>query len=108
MQNATEQDIQKTIIDYLKIKHYVVFKHHSTGSTIREGKPIYFKHGDKGISDIIGCSPQGRFIAIEVKKPEGKVSEEQLDFIERVNRIGGTAFVAYSLDDVMAKIETPP
>src|SRR3990167_1185049 len=104
MNDPSEQDIQKQIIDYLRIKKYVVFKHHSTGSTIREGKPVFFAYGEKGISDVIACSPQGTFVAIEVKKRKGKASPEQLDFLARVKDCGGIAILAFSLDDVMAEI----
>lgn len=105
MQTEREQDIQKAIIDLLTLKHYVVFKHHSTGFTVREGKVAAFRYGGKGISDIIACSTTGQFVAIEVKKKGGKPpSSEQLDFIARVQANGGIGFVAYSLDDVLAKI----
>lgn len=104
MKELSEQDIQKTILDYLKLKRYVVFKHHSTGSTIRDGKAVYFAHGEKGISDIIACSPKGTFVAIEVKKRGGKASPEQLEFLERIRAYGGIGILAYSLDDVLAVI----
>jgi hypothetical protein len=64
--------------------------------------PLAF--GEKGISDILGCSPDGKFVAIEVKKPGGKPTPEQWDFIDAVKRNQGIAFVAYSLDDVMRTI----
>lgn len=104
MKDEKEQDIQKTIIEYLRLKHFVVFKHHSTGSTIRENKAVFFKHGDRGISDLIACSPKGQFVAIEVKKKGKKPSPEQVDFIRTVIKNGGLAFVACSIDDVMAQI----
>lgn len=104
MQSASEQGIQKSILDYLRLKKYVAFKHHSTGSGVRNGKAFFFSHSEKGISDIIACSREGRFIAIEVKKPGGKPSEEQLDFLERVNQNGGIGILAYSLDDVIGKV----
>ena len=104
MKEESEQNIQKAIIDYLRIKKYVVFKHHSTGSTIRNNQAVFFKHGDRGISDIIACSPKGQFVAIEVKRPKGKVSDDQLAFIKAVILNGGTAFIAHSIDDVVAKI----
>jgi len=104
-QKETEQQIQKTIIDYLRLKQYVVFKHHSTGFTVREGATVPFRYGDRGIADIIGCSPTGRFLAIEVKRRGGKISPDQTNFIERIQAKGGCAFVAYSLDDVIAEVE---
>ena len=53
-----------------------------------------------GIPDIIGCF-KGRFIGIEVKAPNGVVSDYQKEFIDRINEAGGLAFVARSVDDVI-------
>ncbi len=100
-----EQDIQKSIIDYLRLKKYVIIKHHSTGFTVREGKSVAFRYGEKGVSDLIACAPWMQFWAIEVKRKYGKPTEDQLDFIARVNKNGGVAFVAYSIDDVIKKVE---
>lgn len=65
----------------------------------------------KGVSDIIGILPRGiaestggRFLAIEVKRPGGKVSPHQAQFIDRVNRMGGLGFVAYSAQDVIDRL----
>jgi len=58
----------------------------------------------RGISDILGCY-QGKLLAIEVKKPGGRVSPDQTRFIERVNAEGGIAFVAWSVDDVVERLE---
>jgi hypothetical protein len=58
----------------------------------------------KGIADILGCY-QGRMLAIEVKRPGGRVSLEQKRFIKRVNAEGGIGFVAYSVDDVVERLK---
>lgn len=105
MNNPSEQEIQKQILDYLRIRKFVCFKHHSTGSTVRNGEVVFLAYGQKGISDIICCSPKGNFVAIEVKKPGNKPSPEQLDFIERVKATGAIAFVAYSVQDVLDVFE---
>lgn len=54
-----------------------------------------------GVSDILGVLPDGKFLAIEVKTPTGRVSDHQQKFIDKVNASGGVAFVARSLDDVL-------
>jgi hypothetical protein len=46
-----------------------------------------------GIGDIIGCSPTGRFIAIEVKVKGNEPTPEQLEFLDAVHRnYGGSLF----------------
>jgi VRR-NUC domain len=99
-----ESDPQKQIIDLLKLKRYVVFKHRNVGIFRKDtGSYIPLAFGEKGISGIIACSPKGIFTAIEIKRPGGKVSTEQRGFIESVKRNKGVAFVAYSLDDAITK-----
>ena len=85
----TEHDLTKAIRQLLKtcgILHYKAWQ--GMGS-------------QPGISDIIGCLPSGQFFACEIKAPRGVLSEHQQRFIEAVNRNGGRAFVARSVDDVI-------
>lgn len=55
----------------------------------------------KGSSDIIGISPDGKFLAVEVKTKTGRVRPEQETFIAAVKRAGGRAGVARSVDDAL-------
>lgn len=51
--------------------------------------------------DILGILPDGRFLAIEVKKDsKGKPSKGQVEFLETIKSNGGVAFVAYSIECV--------
>ena len=107
MRNPKEREIQKAILTYLKSKGFVVFKHLNVGIKKPNGSYIPLPAGDKGISDIIGCSPgikgmgKGQFISIEVKTVGGRPTPEQIDFMRRVRENGGIALLARSLDDVM-------
>jgi len=69
----------------------------------------------KGGSDIIGIRPTvitqdmvgqtvGVFLADEVKTKTGRATKEQLRFIEAVNKAGGIAGVARSVDDALLLI----
>ena len=83
----TEQQIQTKILKYLKSKEYYTFK------TILCNRA--------GIPDIIGCTLEGKFFAIEVKKPpRGKLSKLQEWNIASIRKLGAIAIVAHSLDDV--------
>ena len=80
----------------------------SIRQVLRLCKIWHFKHwggpmGEKGVSDIIGCH-QGKMIAIEVKKPSGKATPAQLDFLANVVKAGGIGFVAKSVEDVIEKL----
>jgi hypothetical protein len=94
-----EQGIQSAILAYLRMKGIPCYKHQNAG-IYRDGR--YIPSHTRGVSDIIGLlPPNGRFLAIEVKRPGGKPTQEQQNFIDAVNRAGGLAFVAFSVDDVL-------
>lgn len=58
-----------------------------------------------GASDLIGIGPGGRFLALEVKTPRGRVRPEQVTFKALVGRYGGVAEVVRSVDDAVAVVE---
>ena len=58
-----------------------------------------------GVSDLIGWASGGRFAAVEVKTPRGRLTDEQAAFIELVRRSGGLAGVARSVEEARAIIE---
>jgi len=96
-----EKDIQRQIVDYLRLKKIYCWVNKTTG-TFDPIKQIY-RAGTtfKGVSDILGILPGGKFLAIEVKMGHNTASPEQKDFIENINQKGGLAFIAYSLDEVI-------
>lgn len=58
----------------------------------------------KGMADIIGLW-KGQGLAIEVKTKSGRLSPEQVEFLESWKRSGGIAIVARSLEDVTKELE---
>ena len=68
-------------------------------------RPYAIRLAAPGVSDLIGWTEGGRFAAIEVKGPRGRVTDEQGAFIELVRRSGGLAGVARSVDDARAILE---
>ena len=57
-----------------------------------------------GTPDVVACV-NGRFVAIEVKRPKGVVSKLQKAQIKLIRQSGGIAFVAYSLEDVKRELK---
>lgn len=57
-----------------------------------------------GIPDIVGCY-KGTLFGIEVKSAKGKPTDRQVHEIEKINRAGGSAGVAYSLQEAQGIIE---
>lgn len=99
-----EREIQKSILDYLSLRKINAWRTNSgiSFSSYKE-KQFITRLAPRGTSDIIGFLNDGRFLGIEVKKPGGKVSDDQDIFLNKINRAGGVGFVAYSIDDVIRK-----
>jgi hypothetical protein len=88
-----EKDITAAILRYLhSLPGSFCWKEH--------GGP----YGTNGIPDII-CCYHGRFVALEVKTPEGKLSALQSVTIRKIINAGGTAAVVTSLSEAKAIIE---
>jgi hypothetical protein len=97
-----EAELQKTILDYLALKKHLAFKHRNVGIFKQAtGRYIPLPARERGISDILGLTPTGRFFAIEVKTQRGTATDEQKRFLEEVRAHGGIAVLARSLDDVI-------
>lgn len=93
-----ERDIQRAILEYLKLAGVVAVRVNS-GATKVGDRYIRF-NGTPGCSDILACLPDGRFAAIEVKRPGGKPTPEQISFIESIQQCHGFAWVVQSVDDI--------
>ncbi|MFA5346548.1 MAG: VRR-NUC domain-containing protein [Methanoregula sp.] len=92
MRDPSHADLIKAIRDLLKACNIWHFKHWSGPFSV------------KGISDILGIF-RGQFLAIEVKTKTDGFQDGQEEFIWSVNRAGGLAFVARSVEDVIEKLE---
>ncbi len=61
----------------------------------------------KGLADVLGYLPDGRFIAIECKPPGESLTPAQTDFLAAVRRRGGVAAVVYCLLAVCGGFPVP-
>ena len=120
----TEKNIENAILTYLKAQGIYCWKSQTVG--IYDPKRRIFRksnnpHHINGIADILGIY-QGRFLAIEVKKPyiskktnaikhrtqeelEKLASDDQLVFLNHIKGRGGVAFMADNLDVVKEQLE---
>ena len=107
MNNLPENIIESQILYYLRSKGIFCWKQPSAGFFDTKLKR-FRKHASPyvigGISDILGILSDGRFLAIEVKSKTGRPTKEQLTFIENINKRGGVAFVARSIQEVDEKL----
>jgi hypothetical protein len=103
-----ESAIRNLICSYLRMKGVFCFVHDSVGIYDPVRKKFRANRNPyrvKGVSDILGVLRGGRMLAIEVKVPGKYPTPEQRAFINAVNVMGGLAFVARSLDDVISELE---
>lgn len=101
-----EADIQQAIRLALGLVPGLVLFRNNIGATMHPGtsRPVHYGVGGKGGSDLIGLL-NGRFVALEIKRPGGRVTAEQLGFIEVVRNNGGFAAIVHSIDEAHAAIE---
>jgi len=100
-----ESEIQQQIRAALGRGHGLVLWRNSTGIAERDGRTHRFGLC-RGSADLIGIlSPSGRFVALEVKRPNGKPTEEQTLFLELVRKQGGFAAVVDSVDSALAAVD---
>lgn len=85
-----EGKVKRAVVQWLRAKGYLVVRVNS--GRIKLGKP-----GDErmvclaepGTADLICCSPDGQFVAVEVKRPGGEPTDLQLGWGREVEeRIG--------------------
>lgn len=106
-----ESDIQNSILELLRYQGIYAWRQ-GNHSVFDKSMKVYrtkSKYEINGVSDILGVLSDGKFLAIEVKKNEiqrRNAPKAQLDFISRVNELGGVGFFAINLDDVDKELES--
>jgi hypothetical protein len=88
-----EKDITNAILRYLKtVPDCFCWKQHGG------------QYGTAGLPDII-CCINGKFVALEVKIPSGKLTKLQNYTIERIQSANGKAFKVTTLQEVKEIIQ---
>lgn len=107
MAKSNANSLTKSIVTYMNINGYKVWRNNNTG-VYDPGIKAFRKNPNnlKGVSDVIGFRKgDGRFIAIEVKVGKDRISPEQAVFIEEVKKAGGVSLVARSLDTFIEEVK---
>jgi len=68
--------------------------------SINGGQKVFKKSPIKGFPDIAGVMGNGKFFAIEVKTPKGRLSPEQVEWIAKLNMSGAMAVVLRSRQEI--------
>jgi penicillin-binding protein-related factor A (putative recombinase) len=99
---VSEKTIERQIIMYLWSRRILCTKIDSTGIydlKIGRFRKQFGQFKRLGVSDIIGIY-KGRFLSIEVKSKDGRLSKDQKRWLSDVEAHGGIAIVARSVEDV--------
>ena len=109
---ALESDIQTQIVDYLRAQQArgrIVWFCRVNGGLAQYGRQRirnYSLHlrgvepSGKGYADLHGMLPDGRYFALEIKRPGEKATPEQQAFLAAVQAGGGIAAVVRGFEDV--------
>ena len=105
----SEHQVQTACLQYLAVCPQVAWAERMNSGAVKipvpGGKDRFIRYGFPGCADIIGQLKDGRFLAIEVKSPIGRVTDQQQKFLNRVADNKGVSLIARSVDDVMAVFE---
>lgn len=105
---ANETEVSKQIRDAIK-KHFpnIRFTRFQCGMA----KGLHgglIRLGEAGWCDYIGYLPDGRFFGLEIKDPTGRTKKQRAELqdsrIEDINRCGGFAIKASSVEEAIKKI----
>jgi hypothetical protein len=86
--DTPENRVKTEVMKYLKLRRIYCWSNPSGAVRVRPGKFMSF--GKKGSADIIGLlAPDGKFLAVETKAPDGRLSPEQKQFLAGIREQGG-------------------
>lgn len=94
---STEKETQTAVLDFLHKNN--IFHYRNNSGAIRTDKR-FFRFGATGSPDII-CVKNGKYIGIECKDVNGKLSESQVNFSINLTRAGGSYIVVHSIDEFL-------
>lgn len=103
---VSEKDIQKAILDYLKMRGYLCRRTNAGMARYTyKGKEKFFKVGEAGWPDIEGIlkDGSGRYFGIEVKAAGGELRPSQIEVGKMILGSNGIWFVARSVDEVISR-----
>jgi hypothetical protein len=86
-----EGRVKADCLRYLEKRGIKAWNNPSGAVCIAPDRWLHF--GKKGSADILGCLPDGRFLAVECKAERGRLSPEQRQFLADIKAPGGLALV---------------
>lgn len=88
IKDLTKGHIRASAIKELTWRGYTVWINNNLA--VRKRKFI----GRLGVSDVIGITKDGRWVACEIKTLNDRLSDDQITFLNDVKKAGGLAYIA--------------
>ena len=103
----SESQLVNQICEGLLLRGYFVWRQNNI--SVYNSKTNTFrklpKYTPKGIADILGLTPYGKFLAIEVKIGSNKQSDYQLEFEHNIKAKQGVYILARGWQDIEQAIK---
>jgi hypothetical protein len=107
MRAAREGDLVRQCLDYLQLRKVPCWRQNSGSAMFGAGgKRRFVRFAVTGCADILGVLPPGgRILAVECKRPGGRLTPAQAAFLRCVAEAGGLAVVVRDLRDLQRALE---
>ncbi|GIW83233.1 MAG: hypothetical protein KatS3mg105_5040 [Gemmatales bacterium] len=99
-----ESDLIAVCLKWLRYHRIFAWRQNNISVFDRRSRSFRSFQGLRGVSDILGVLPDGRFLAIECKLDKRPLSYDQKRFLDQVKSNGGLALVARSLGDLKSNL----
>lgn len=96
-----ETKVSDEIRDFLESKGFVIYRMQSGRF---RGAGGWITLNPEGTPDLMGCTPDGRFICVETKSVSGKASELQKTILDDFTRRGAISILAHSKGELIQKL----
>jgi len=102
----TENEVLNAVGEYLTRRGHFFFRTNNAPTFQSDGRGGGFfrrasKFSIKGVPDFILIDKIGTFIGLEIKRPSGRPSPEQLAFKKKCEELGAEYYLIKSIDDLI-------
>jgi hypothetical protein len=98
-----ESDVMKDVDQILSAYNIFHWRNNTGGNRIGQR---FIRFGYPGSADWLGICHDGRFLAVECKRPrDGRLTGKQRDFLDCIRRYGGVALVVTGVNDLLEKLK---
>jgi hypothetical protein len=107
MKAPREGDLLKACLQLLQLHRIPCWRQNAGAATFGSGAGRRFvRFSPPGTADILGClPPSGRLLAVEVKRPGGRLTPAQAAFLDHVRAAGGLALVVRDVRDLQRALD---